>query len=197
MSRLPVPFGPTVWLVTGHAEVLGVPYADRAYFQRLAMDRFKVTSGSGKPLDAISESLAYLRTVVAAQRRQPGEGLIGGIIREHGDEVGDDELAGLADGVLTGGFETTASMLALGAFVLLQDRHALACVRDDDRAIGPFVEELLRHLAAVQVAFPRFARRDQSVAGTAIRKGDVVIVSLSGANRDERLAADLDRPHKS
>jgi cytochrome P450 len=174
-------------------ELLGVPYADRESFQRLAMDRFNVTSGAAAPLDAIGESLAYLRTVVAAQRQNPGDGLLGGIIREHGDEVSDDELAGLADGVLTGGFETTASMLALGALVLLQDPTAAALVRDDDAATGPFVEELLRHLAVVQVAFPRFARRDLTVAGVTIRRGDVVIVSLSGANRDERLAPDLDR----
>lgn len=137
--------------------------------------------------------MAYLRNVVAEQRRRPGDGLLGGIIRDHGDEVGDDELAGLADGVLTGGFETTASMLALGALVLLQDRRSFDLVRDDDAAIGPFVEELLRHLAVVQVAFPRFARRDLTVAGVSIRRGDVVIVSLSGANRDERLAPGLER----
>lgn len=174
-------------------ELLGVPYSDRQDFQRLAMARFNVTDGAAAPLDAIGESLAYLRTVVTEQRRRPGDGLLGGIIRDHGDEVGDDELAGLADGVLTGGFETTASMLALGALVLLQDPAAAALVRDDDAAIGPFVEELLRHLAVVQVAFPRFARRDLTVAGVAIRQGDVVIVSLSGANRDGRLAPDLDR----
>jgi cytochrome P450 len=77
--------------------------------------------------------------------------------------------------------------------VLLQDRHSFDLVRQDEAAIDPFVEELLRHLAVVQVAFPRFARRDMTVAGVAIRKGDVVIVSLSGANRDERLASGLDR----
>jgi len=175
-------------------ELLGVPYADRADFQRLAMARFDVFTGADAPLGAIGESLDYLRTVVAAQRRTPGDGLIGMIIREHGDEVTDDELAGLADGVLTGGFETTASMLALGALVLLQDPQAFHLVRTADEAAAPFVEEVLRHLAVVQVAFPRFARDDLTIAGTPIRRGDVVIVSLSGANRDPVLGDDLEHP---
>jgi cytochrome P450 len=173
-------------------ELLGVPYGDREDFQRLAMARFDLFGGAVQPFGAISESLAYLRGVVEAQRRNPGDGLLGAIIKDHGDEVADEELAGLADGVLTGGFETTASMLALGALVLLQDPAAFRLVRDDDSVINTFIEDLLRHLSVVQVAFPRFARRDLVVGGVKVAKGDVVIVSLSGANRDRKLGAGLD-----
>jgi cytochrome P450 len=173
-------------------ELLGVPYADRQDFQRLAMARFDMFDGAVQPLGAISESLDYLRDVVRRQRVEPGDGLLGGIIRETGDDVSDEELAGLADGVLTGGFETTASMLALGALVLLQDREAFQLIHDDDAASGPFVEELLRHLSVVQVAFPRFARKDVEVDGVRIAKGDFVVVSLAGANRDPVLGSNLE-----
>ena len=173
-------------------ELLGVPYAERAAFERLAMARFDVVAGAGQSLGAISDSLDYLRRVVGEQRRSPGDGLLGAIIREHGDNVDDEELAGLADGLLTGGFETTASMLALGALVLLRDRSTFCRVREDDASVGPFVEELLRHLSVVQVAFPRFARHRVTVAGAEIAQGDVVIVSLSAGNRDARLGARMD-----
>ena len=116
-------------------ELLGVPYADRGDFQRLAMSRFDLFAGAAASLGAISESLEYLLGVVKKQRDDPGDGLLGMIIKEHGDEVDDRELAGLADGVLTGGFETTASMLALGALVLLQDPDAFELIRDDDAAV--------------------------------------------------------------
>jgi len=174
-------------------ELLGVPYEDRVDFQRLSMARFDLFGGATASLGAISESLAYLTEVVKKQRAEPGDGLLGMIIKEHGDEVGDQELAGLADGVLTGGFETTASMLALGALVLLQDRDAFRLVQDDDAAVHGFVEELLRYLTVVQVAFPRFARADVEVGGAQIAKGDVVIVSLSAGDRDPVLGSDLDR----
>jgi cytochrome P450 len=173
-------------------ELLGVPYSDREEFQRLAMARFDVFGGVAQSFGAISESLVYLREVVRKQRITPGDGLLGAIIKEHGDEIGDDELAGLADGVLTGGFETTASMLALGALVLLEDPQARKLIHDDDNAVAPFVEEVLRHLTVVQVAFPRFARKDVEIDGIRISKGDVVVVSLSGANRDPVLGPDLE-----
>jgi cytochrome P450 len=174
-------------------ELLGVSYADREDFQRLAMARFDLFGGATASLGAISESLEYLQGVVKQQREEPGDGLLGMIIREHGDDVGDLELAGLADGVLTGGFETTASMLALGALVLLRDRDAFQLVHDDDAAAHNFVEELLRYLTVVQVAFPRFAREDVTVDGVAISKGDVVVVSLAGADRDPILGENLER----
>ena len=173
-------------------ELLGVSYEDRADFQRLSMARFDLFGGVGASLGAISESLAYLLEVVKKQRESPGDGLLGMIIKEHGDEISDMELAGLADGVLTGGFETTASMLALGAIVLLRDREHFELIRRSDDAIDDFVEELLRYLTVVQVAFPRFARADVEVGGERIAKGDIVFVSLSGANRDGKLGADME-----
>ncbi|MFD1151744.1 cytochrome P450 [Saccharothrix hoggarensis] len=166
-------------------ELLGVPYEDRDRFQELAAARFDLFGGAGQALGAISESLSYMEEIVRRERRSPGDGLIGMIIREHGDAVSDVELAGLADGVLTGGFDTTASMLALGAIVLLTDDEARAAMRDDDAATAPMVEELLRHLSVVQVAFPRFARHPLDVGDQRIEEGDVVVVSLSAANREE------------
>ncbi|NYI85310.1 cytochrome P450 [Saccharopolyspora hordei] len=175
------------------SELLGVPYGDRAEFQKLSVTRFDVFEGVGSSLGAMSQSLEYLHGVVRKQREEPGDGLLGALIRDHGDEVSDRELAELADGVLTGGFETTASMLALGALVLLQDRPLLERVRDDDEVVPGLVEELLRYLTVVQVAFPRFAREDVEIGGTRIAEGDVVLCSLSGADRDAALGEDVER----
>lgn len=168
-------------------ELLGVPYEDRHDFQQLSMARFDLSDGAIAPFGHTSASLDYFRDVVKKQREKPGDGLLGMIVREHGDTVGDEELAGLADGVLTGGFETTASMLALGSLLLLQHPEAFARVRDDDAAAAPFVEEALRYLTVVQLAFPRFAREDIEIAGVHIPKGDMMLCSLSSANRDPRL----------
>jgi cytochrome P450 len=164
-------------------ELLGVPYADRADFQRLSTTRFDLLGGVGGSLGAISESMTYLLDMVKKQRAEPGDGLLGRLVVEHGDDISDHELAGLADGLLTGGLETTASMLALGAIVLLQRPETRGALVSDDAAVEPFVEELLRYLTVVQVAFPRFAREDVTVGGKRIAAGDFVLCSLSGANR--------------
>ncbi|MEV4052420.1 cytochrome P450 [Amycolatopsis sp. NPDC049688] len=173
-------------------ELLGVSYEDREDFQRLSTARFDLFGGAGASLGAMSESLTYLLDIVEKQREQPGDGLLGMLIKEHGDEIDDRELAGLADGVLTGGLETTASMLALGALVLLRDEKAMDAVRGDDESVHRFVEELLRYLTVVQMAFPRFAKEDMEIGGVRIAEGDIVLVSLSAADRDPKLGPDME-----
>ncbi len=180
----PVPF-----LVIG--ELLGVTY-DSADFQRLGKARFDVTDGGPGALGAVSQSRDFLAAEVRRQRQDPGEGLIGQIIRDHGDEIDDHELAGLADGVLTGGFETTASMLALGLVLLMREPRHLALLRDHPDRVDQVVEEMLRYLSVVQMAFPRFAKTDHDLFGVHIQEGDVLLVSLSGANRDARLGAGME-----
>ena len=178
-------------------ELLGVSY-DSADFQALGKARFDVTKGGSGSLGAVSRSRDQLMGEIRRQRAEPGDGLIGQIIREHGDEISDHDLAGLADGVLTGGFETTASMLALGLVLLLRSEEHLRLVRDEPAAIDGVVEEMLRYLTVVQMAFPRFAKEDHELCGVRIREGDVLLVSLSAANRDSRLGTDMDRfdPHR-
>jgi cytochrome P450 len=174
-------------------ELLGVPYEDRAEFQRYGMARFDLFGGVGGSLDAMSRAMSYLLHLVREQREHPGDGLLGMIIRQHGDEVNDQELAELADGVLTGGFETSASMLALGTLVLLKEPESFALMHDD-AAVSQFVEELLRYLSVVQVAFPRFVREDTDIDGVTIPRGDMVVCSLSAANRDDILGPDMEHP---
>jgi cytochrome P450 len=179
-------------------ELLGVAYEDRADFQRLSTARFDLFGGANASLGAISESLTYLHDVVKRQRDTPGDGLLGMLIKEHGHEIDDQELAGLADGLLTGGLETTASMLALGALVLLQNPESAAVLVRGEDAVHRFVEELLRYLTVVQVAFPRFVTEDLEIAGVRMHSGDIVVVSLAGADRDPVLGNDMERfdPHR-
>ena len=55
-------------------------------------------------------------------------------------------------------------MLALGTAVLL-DGRGLPAARGEDSVVERTVEELLRYLSVVQIAFPRFPKTDsRSVA---------------------------------
>jgi cytochrome P450 len=173
-------------------ELLGLPDEDRDTFRELGSARFDVTTGGQGVFGAVSGSRSFLMEATARQRAHPGEGLIGQIIREHGDEITDFELAGLADGVFTGGLETSASMLALGTAVLLDHPEDYRALATDTDAAHRTVEELLRHLSVVQIAFPRFPLHDVEIGGQKVAKGDVVICHLAGANRDARTGAGLE-----
>jgi cytochrome P450 len=174
------------------SELLGVPYEEREEFQKLSESRFDIFANLTDPMGSITKSLAYLRSLVVRERAHPGEGLIGMLVRKHGDTISDDELAGLADGLLTGGHETTASMLALGTLVLLQRPDLAAALRAGDSHTDAIVEELLRYLTVVQVAFPRFALHDMGIAGHQIAKGDMILCSLTSADRDHTLVEEPD-----
>ena len=185
--------GPVVDLVADFAfavpfgvisDLLGVAESDRERFRQLGPARFDLSAGGIGVFGAASESREFLFEVVAKQRKNPGDGLIGAILREHGDAIDDVELGGLADGVFLGGYETSASMLALGTLVLLRDPDSFARIRTEEGAVDGIVEELLRYLTVVQVAFPRFAKHDLELFGQQVSKGDLVAVSLSGADRD-------------
>lgn len=174
-------------------ELLGLPTTDRDRFRKLGHDRFDVQQGGAGIFGAISESREFMREAVSKQRRSPGTGLIAAMLRTHGDHVDDDTIAGLADGVFTGGYETSASMLALGTLALLRDGEASNRMRADEAAVNGTVDELLRYLSVVQIAFPRFAQEDIQLSGQRVRAGDVVICSLSRANRDDVFGVAPDR----
>jgi cytochrome P450 len=171
-------------------DLLGLTPEDRDQFRPLGTARFDLREGGVGLFGAASRSREFLFKAVRQQRLAPGDGLIGQIIRERGDDISDTDLAGLADGVFLGGYETSASMLALGTLVLLQHPQARQMIRDDPASVDRIVEELLRYLTVVQTSFPRFARHDMDLFGQHVEAGDVVLVSLVRADRDAALAAE-------
>jgi cytochrome P450 len=165
-------------------EMLGVPEEDRDELEKCSLQRFDTFGSMEDSLTAVNASLDYLGELVARYRVDPRPGLLANLIARHGDDLSDRELAELADGLLTGGHETTASMLALGALALLEQPSLADDLRTGRIPAGRLVDELLRHLSVVQVAFPRFATSPTSVGGVPIGVGDIVLCSLSGADRD-------------
>lgn len=165
-------------------DLLGVPEEDRAGLERRGAERFDVLGSMEDSLTAVRASLDYLTELVTRYRTDPQPGLLATLLRRHGDDLADRELAELADGLLIGGHETTASMLALGALTLLEKPLLADGLRSGDIPVGPFVEELLRVLSVVQVAFPRFARQATELGTERVGAGDVVLCSLTAANRD-------------
>lgn len=188
--------GPPADLVAGFAlpipslvicELLGVPYADREDFQRRSARQLDLSLSIPERLGLARQGREYMHSLVSRARRTPGDDILGMLVREHGDELTDDELVGIAGLLLLAGHETTSNMLGLGVLALLRHPEQLAAVRDDPAAVGPAVEELLRWLSIVHSGIPRITTTDVEVAGVAIPKGQLVFVSLPSANRDPAL----------
>lgn len=86
--------------------------------------------------------------------------------------------------MLIGGHETTANMLALGTYALLEHPEQADALRDGTVSPDDAVEELMRYLTVGQMAGVRTALEDVELGGELIKKGETVSVSLPAANRD-------------
>ncbi|RSS96719.1 cytochrome P450 [Streptomyces sp. WAC05292] len=189
--------GPTADLVTAFAkpiptivicEILGVPYGDRASFQE-QIDAFMGGEASDEELiAAYTATQEYLARLVAAKRANPTDDVLSELT--DGDFT-DEELKGISLILLAAGFDTTANMLALGTFALLQNPGQLAALRADPALTDGAVEELLRYLSVAKT-FHRTALEDVVVGGQSIEAGTTVVLSLHTANRDPERFTDPD-----
>ena len=165
-------------------ELLGVPYEDREDFQRRSARQLDLSLPIPERLELVRRGRAYMGTLVDSARRAPREDMLGMLVREHGAELTDAELIGIASLLLLAGHETTSNMLSLGTLALLRHPDQLAAVRDHPDAVVPAVEELLRWLAIVHSSIPRITTGDVEVGGVEIPVGSLVLASLASGNRD-------------
>jgi cytochrome P450 len=175
-------------------EFLGVPRDDQANLSRMIRD----SRESRLPRQRVASSMAvvhYCQRLATRERLDPGEGIIGAIVREHGDAVTDEELSGLAEANLTMAVEQMAAQLAVAVLLLVTHPAQMALLRDRPELADGATEEVLRHASVVEAPSPRTALVDVSVAGRTIRAGDVVTCSLLAANR--ALAGRFDITRKS
>ena len=162
-------------------ELLGVPYEDRENFQVNSAQFLVKDQSLEEKMAALGALTGYLAQLVMRKRAEPGEDILSDLARH--DDLTIEELTGAAFLLLLAGHETTANMLALGTFALLEHPGQLAELRADLELLPDAVEELMRYLSVVDVLY-RYATEDIELGGETIGKGSTVVVSLLAANRD-------------
>jgi len=182
------------------SDILGVPDADRnhiLHFGELGAPSLDIGLSWQQYL-RVHQGIAgfndWLVGHLEALRRQPGEDLLSQLIRASDGEPGlsERELRATAGLVLAAGFETTVNLLGNGIKMLLDNPDQLAKLRDRPELWPGAVEEILRLDSPVQMS-ARVALRDVDVAGEPIRRGELIIIHLGGANRDPAV---FDEPHR-
>jgi cytochrome P450 len=83
-------------------------------------------------------------------------------------------------------------MIANAIFHVLSDPDAPAALRADPSLVAQAVEESLR-LEPAAAVIDRYATRDVQIGGANVCAGDLVEISLAGANRDPAFFDDPDR----
>ncbi|MFI6928650.1 cytochrome P450 [Nonomuraea spiralis] len=173
-------------------ELLGVPYEDRADFQSRTGRMLNLALPVEERIAANFESRAYMRELVTRMRTDPGEDLLGMLIREHGDDLTTSELVGIGNLLLLAGHETTSNMLSLGTLALLRNPEQLELLRKEPERIDATVEELLRWLSIVHSGTIKYTTTEVELGGQTIGAGEMVLCSLPAANRDPGFIDDPD-----
>ena len=172
-------------------ELLGVPYADRETFQTNSTKFLIKDQTLEEKMGAYLALNTLLSELVTDKRAAPGEDILSDLARQ--DDLTIEELTGIAFLLLFAGHETTANMLALGTFALLEHPDQLAELRANPELLPDAVEELMRYLSVVDVLY-RYATEDIEVGGETIGKGSTVVVSLLAADHDPQRFDNPDAP---
>ncbi|WP_067695021.1 cytochrome P450 [Nocardia jejuensis] len=162
-------------------ELLGVPYADRETFQVNTLKFLIKDQALEEKMAAYGAMTSFLAELVVGKRAEPTEDILSDLARD--EDLSVEELVGIAFLLLLAGHETTANMLGLGTFALLEHPEQLAELRADPELMPEAVEELLRFLSVADI-FYRYATEDIEVDGERIPEGSTVVVSLLAANHD-------------
>ncbi|MEW9515580.1 cytochrome P450 [Streptomyces tubercidicus] len=165
--------------------LLGVPYADHEFFEE---ESRRILRGrtSEEAENARLKLEEYFAGLIAAKQKKPGNGLLDELIEDRlrTGSLTHEELVGLAMILLVAGHETTANMISLGTFTLLEHPGQLAQLRAEEGLMPAAVEELLRFLSIADGVL-RVAKEDIETGGQVIRAGDGVLFPTSLINRDD------------
>ncbi|MFG2793313.1 cytochrome P450 [Streptomyces sp. NPDC048419] len=167
--------------------LLGVPYADHEFFE--GQSRRLLRGPKVADVEEARRQLdAYFEELIDRKQKQavPGDGVLDELVHRQlrDGELDRQDVIAFATILLVAGHETTANMISLGTFTLLQHPERLAELRRDPELLPSAVEELMRMLSIADGLLRR-ATEDIDAGGTTIRAGDGVVFATSVINRDE------------
>jgi len=185
------------------SRVTGVaaPGGEEVRFRELAQGTIRGFFTFGDPAarerggEAFAELAEWVRQVANDRRRAPREDMITDLVRarDRGDAMSDDEIVILVAGLLGAGSETTAVGGLISMLALLEMPDVLARLRRERALVPNAVTEILRYFFGAGFGLPRYAVRDFELHGKQIRKGQLLLLSFTGAHRDPSVFPDPDR----
>lgn len=174
-------------------DLLGIPRSGRPYIKAsseainefVATIFFVNTDIWRRLADVFTEVKAYLKSLIAERRKHPGDDLLTKMVlaEENGDMLSEDEIVIATNFLLFAGHETTANLIAVGMYHLMQNPEQLAQLRANPSKIPAAVEELLRYVSPVHT-LGRRTTQDVTIHEVAIPKDSSIYLLVGSANRD-------------
>jgi unspecific monooxygenase len=179
------------------AEMLGVPESERAPLRPWSADicgMYELNPSeevARKAVRASVEFTEYLRGLIEARRKEPGDDLISGLIAayDEGDRLTEQEMISTCVLLLNAGHEATVNSTVTGWWTLFRHPAQLEALRADHSLIPTAVEELMRYDTPLQL-FERWVLDDIEIDGTTVPRGAEIAMLFGSANRDAEVFAD-------
>jgi cytochrome P450 len=162
-----------------------------AWYDDIVTAVTRVTAGEPVGAEGQAAFAALRHSLLPALNRPAGDNLLAGAAATAND-LSEEQIIANAAVLLFGGIETTEGMIANAFYFLLTDPDLLALVQSDPALLPVVIEESLRLEPAAAVV-DRYAVREVRLGSAVIQPGDLVRVSLAGANRDPAVFAQPDR----
>jgi cytochrome P450 len=149
---------------------------------------------AGPGQEALAELSAYTKRLVEQERENPGDNLLGEVIRAYlSEDAYTPEIVTVAVvSLLLGGFETTIQMLSATLASLLLNPESLARVRADLDLIDAAIDEAFRW-ANPSAGLYRLVQKDARIAGTDLPAGSIAYLCIAAAHFDEQAYPDPER----
>ncbi|MGX5363945.1 cytochrome P450 family protein [Bacillus cereus] len=172
------------------SEMLGIPKEDQAKFRiwSHAVIASPETPEEIKEIEKqLSEFITYLQYLVDIKRKEPKEDLVSALIlaESEGHKLSARELYSMIMLLIVAGHETTVNLITNTVLALLENPNQLQLLKDNSKLIDSAIEEGLRYYSPVEVTTARWAAEPFQIHHQTIQKGDMVIIALASANRDE------------
>jgi pimeloyl-[acyl-carrier protein] synthase len=183
------------------ATLMGLPTADHAQLKSWSADFAEMLGNfqhnperAGRVLKSLNEMIAYFRSAIRDQQREPRPGLIQALLAAEveGQHLDEEEVIANIIVTMVGGQETTTNLIGNGMLTLARNPGALAQLRDDPDIIESAVEELLRYESPSQHT-GRITPHDMVLGDKELKKGAAVMAVMAAGNRDPLRFPDPDR----
>jgi cytochrome P450 len=177
---LPIPSG-----VIG--ELLGVPATEHRTFHEATQVMLSRTATKEEFAAADGELVALCARLLAQKEPEAADDVLSRTIAQEmrAGRLTAEEAYHTTKLLIIGGHETSANMISLGTLTMLLNPEWFHAMRERPDVVPNAVEELLRFHTPMHDGVPRVATADVVIAGTQIKAGDGLIVSLAAGNRDD------------
>ncbi len=144
---------------------------------------------------SLRELSLWVREMCAKRRASPEEDLVSDLIQaqSENERLSEDDVVLFVTALIAAGSETTALAAARLVHILLEHPHEMQRLRRDPSLVSRSIDELIRFGLGGPAGTLRYAVRDFSLRGRRIRRGQMIMLSFAGANRDPSVYPDPDR----